>query len=75
MNDSPMNQPIIKQDLENLRRELTKELTGKLASKEEIKKLATKDELKKLELATKKEFAKQKEAFHRLSTIVLENQR
>ena len=91
MNDSIMNQPATKRDLENLRLELT----GQLSSKEEIKKLATKEELKKLatkeelkneirklatkedlkKLVTKKEFAKQQKSFDKLTSIVFDNQR
>jgi len=72
MNNSIMDQPSTKQDIENLRHELigkmatkdelkklelvTKEEIKKLATREEIKKLATKEEIKKL--ATKEEIKK-----------------
>ena len=45
MNNSIMDKPATKQDIENLRYELI----SKMATKEELKKLATKDELKKLD--------------------------
>ena len=72
MNNSIMDQPSTKQDIENLRHELigkmatkdelkklelvTKEEIKKLATREEIKKLATREEIKKL--ATKEEIKK-----------------
>ncbi|MBC8183457.1 hypothetical protein H8E88_20385 [candidate division KSB1 bacterium] len=72
MNNSIMDKPATKRDIENLRQELTgkmatkdelkklelvtKEEIRKLATKEEVKKLATKDDLKNL--ATKDELKK-----------------
>ena len=73
MNDSIMNQHSTKQDIEDLRIELT----GKLTSKEELKKFATKEDLKKLatkedlkKLATKEEIKKlaTKEELKKLAT-------
>jgi len=64
MNDSIMDKPATKRDIENLRQELT----GKMATKEELKKLATKEEIKKL--ATKEEIKKlaTKEEIKKLAT-------
>ena len=70
-----MDKPATKQDIENLRQELTnnmatKDELKKLATKEEIKKLATKDELKKLELFTKEEFKKVDKRLNSISQAV-----
>jgi len=75
MNNSLMDKPATKQDIENLRQELTnnmatKDELKKLATKEEIKKLATKDELKKLELFTKEEFKKVDKRLNSISQAV-----
>jgi serine/threonine protein phosphatase PrpC len=69
MNNSELEKPATKIDIEDLRQEMLSKMTT-MATKEELKKLATKQELKKFELATKEEFKKQNKKIDNLARVV-----